>query len=173
MGLLHEPETRLVLLMAQRPETVKARLATEIAQVRSVVWSPAWGAIEPFVGVLGDDEIHMRVRHGYSNGFTRILSGSLQPTDSGSRLDLRFRTLWWIEAIMRAVWLGIGLPFGFYLVSLARSASPIDRAELLAAVLAPALTLGFLGAIEWIARRLGRRDEQTLRDAFQRWFPTP
>ena len=169
MALLHEPDTELTLDIDAPPLTVKMRLEAEMALVRSVVWSPAWGEEEPFVGLVSNDEVHMRVRHGYSNGFTRILYGHVEPSGEGTRLHLRFRSIWWVEALMRGVWVLLALPLGLYLADLLRHGY-FDLPYLLSAVGAPLLMLSFLAGIERIGRTLGDRDEQTMREAIRGWF---
>jgi hypothetical protein len=169
MALLHEPDTELTLDIDAPPQTVMLRLEAEMALVRSVVWSPAWGEEDPFVGVVSNDAVHMRVRHGYSNGFTRILYGHVEPWGEGTRLHLRFRSVWWIEALMRGVWVLLALPLGLYLADLLRHGF-FDLPKLLMAVGVPLGTLGLLAGIEWFGRMLGDRDEQTMRAAIRGWF---
>jgi len=155
--LVHEPDTHLVLEVALSPEAVRQRIASEVAQVRSVIWSPAWGAQSPFVGVIGEREIQMRVRHGYSNGFTRLLSGTIGATEQGSRLELTFRSLLWVELLMRAVWLSFLVPLVIHF----SSGDAFDWAV----VGGFAAMLGVLVGIEATGRRLGRRDEEHMRRA--------
>jgi hypothetical protein len=102
---IHKPDTQLVIDTDQNLDAVWERIGAEMAQVRSVIWSLAFGAQAPFVGVLKLPLIQLRVRHGYRNGFTRLLDGRIEPAAAraGSRLTLRFQSIRWIELLVRVI----------------------------------------------------------------------
>ncbi|HEX9726274.1 MAG TPA: hypothetical protein VGC53_18500 [Vicinamibacteria bacterium] len=171
--MLRRPETQMVLEVSLSPADVMNRLDSSMFRVKHFLLSPALGTDAAFVGQLGESAIKMRVRHGYSNGLTRLLYGQVTPTPSGSRLDLRFRTLWWVVAALRASWLLALLPVGLYLIDVGRLVSPhtsVDWSLAGALLGGPLVTLGLLIAIEVMARRWGDRDEEQMRDHIGRLF---
>jgi len=175
---IHKPDTQLVIDTDQSPEAVSERIGAEMAHVRSVVWSPAFGAQVPFVGVLKLPLIQMRVRHGYSNGFTRLLDGRIESAaeaaGAGSRLTLRFQSIRWIELLVRVVevvLLGPVLAYALGVVWYAQRGGVVDWGATLAATAGAALPIALLVGIEWFARRLGDHDEQAMRRALRDWFP--
>lgn len=137
------------------PSDVRARLVDGVANVRSVVWSPALGRAEPFVGAVGDRDVALRVRHPYSNGLTRIFYGEIVEEPDGAVLRGEFRTLLWVVLVMRACWILVAL---FPVYFLARANSPLRFASF-----GFLIVIAFLVAIEAWARRLGDADEDTLR----------
>jgi hypothetical protein len=164
--MLRRPPTRLRLDLRLPPAQVEERLRSSMGIVRSLLLSPTSGLSEPFVGRVADGQLEMRVRHGYSNGLTRLFCGRVSPTPAGSRLEGQFRTLWFVVLILRLAWLGFLVPIGFHLVDLARASSGAGRTDWLAAGLGlagPAATLGFLLLIEILARSMGDRDEERMR----------
>ena len=133
--------------------------------MRSFLLSPTWGRSEELVGQVADRRFRARVRHGYSNGLTRILSGQLTSTRAGSRVEGEFRTLWWVVLILRAVWFLILLAVFSYLFEVVgRGQQPSPS------VLGPILTLVILVAIEAVGRRMGDRDEARIREVLSRLF---
>ena len=102
LPLVHEPDTSLELDISLPPSQLAQRFDIHAAAVRSVLFSPAWGRAERFVGRWDEQRLHLRVRHWYSNGFARLLSGEIAPTATGSQLKLRFRSLLAIELLVRA-----------------------------------------------------------------------
>ena len=167
--VLHKPETRMRLEVSLPPAEVVQRFSREMAVVRSAVWSPALLRSERFVGQVGERAVRMRVRHGYTNGFTRILSGQFDVTELGTRIDLRFRTLRWVELIMRAVWAALLVP-SILFVSGALQTAPSDWRAVNLALAGPAVTLILIFAIEAFGRRLGDGDEREMREQIDRWF---
>ena len=118
-----------------------------MALVSSILFSPTWGRREELVGTLSDGRLQLRVRHGYSNGFTRIFRGTLTSTPRGARIDGEFRSLWWVVAIMRTMAL-----FFVLSVFLERGAAPFAL-----------FMVALLAGIEAVARRMGDRDEEKMR----------
>lgn len=169
---LHEPESQLRLRVSIPPADVLHRFSSRMAVVRSAVWSPAWGREESFVGELDSSSIRMRARHGYTNGFTRLLEGRIEVAGNGTGINLRFRSLWWVELIMRALWVFLLAMASLLALEAQRHAAgaPTDSRVLGLALLGPALMLLFLLGVEGLGRRLGARDELRMRDAIERWF---
>jgi hypothetical protein len=141
--------------------------------VRSFLLSPTWGRTEDFVGQLQGSEFKMRVRHGTSNGLTRLFYGKVIPASFGSRVEGEFRTLWWVVLILRAAWVAIWAPVGLYVldqVRRARAGSEVDWSEF--AVAFPLMLFMFVLfiGIEAFARWMGDRDEHRMREHLNRLF---
>lgn len=165
-NVLRRPESRMRLEVSVPPTEVMKRLAVSMTLVKHFLLSPAWGNTEEFIGQLGDSTIRMRVRHGYSNGLTRLLYGTVTATRSGSLLHLRFRTLWVVEAILRAIWVIMLLAMGFEIIdapSHPGRGGPAQWRHLGLSLVGPAATLMFVVVIEALARRLGDADERRMR----------
>lgn len=97
--MLRRPPTRFQHDYPVRRGELERRLRSSMAVVSSILFSPTWGRREEFVGTLSDGRLQVRVRHGYSNGFTRIFHGTLASASGGTRIVGEFRTLWWVVAI--------------------------------------------------------------------------
>lgn len=141
--------------------------------VRSLLWSPTWGLSEPFVGRVSDGDFEMRVRHGYSNGLTRLLYGRVTRAAAGSRIQGQFRTLWFVVLSLRLAWLAFLGPIAFYLVELNRFAGAGGRTswpEVGFGLVVPVAMFGFLLLIEMVARSMGDRDEERMRQHLTRLF---
>ena len=151
------------------PESALERLRESMAIVRSLLLTPTWGRRESFLGRIDGHRVEMRVRHGSSNGLTRLFYGVVTPTSQGSRVTGQFRTLLWVVLILRAVWIALGVPIVFLLVEFRGATSSAPR-ELLPALLAPLVTLALLLFIEVVARRMGDTDERRMREHFDRLF---
>ena len=136
-----------------------------IGRVRSFLLSPTWGRREVLVGQVENGRFRARVRHGYSNGLTRLLYGRVTSTASGSRVEGEFRTLWWVVLILRSVWGLILLSILAHLLDVVRRGHPPSLS-----ILVPVLMLALLGGIEAVARRMGDRDEERIRDLLSRLF---
>ena len=102
------------------------------------------------VGRIEGSRFVMRVRHGYSNGLTRLLYGGVTGRTTGSRVEGEFRTLLWVVLILRFVW------FAFLGQALLAPRSP-STPVLLAAFF-------FLVLVEIVGRSLGDADERKMRD---------
>ena len=116
----------------------------------------------------------MRVRHGYSNGFTRLMDGRIEAGGSGTRLTLRFRSIWWIELLVRVVGVAFVGPLLVYAIALgvyAQRGGSVDWIEAVVASVGTLVPLVMLIGIEWFARKLGDADEHRMRDALHTWFP--
>jgi hypothetical protein len=150
--ILRRPPTPFRHEYSHRREELERRLSSSIAVVSSILFSPAWGRREELVGTLSDGRLQLRVRHGYSNGFTRIFHGTLTSTPRGARIEGEFRTLWWVVAIMRTVAL-----FFVASVLLERRAAPFAL-----------FMVALLAGIEAVARRMGDRDEEKMREFLTR-----
>lgn len=101
----------------------------------------------------------MRARHGYSNGLTRILHGSVRSHESGALIEGQFRTLLSVVLILRGVWIAILIA-----VAAAWHELPWGKPrDLLYALTVPLFLLTFLVGIEAFARRLGDSDEALMR----------
>jgi hypothetical protein len=155
--------------LALSPESALERLRESMAIVRSLLLTPTWGKKESCVGRIEGSRVEMRVRHGSSNGLTRLFHGEVTPAAGGSRLAGEFRTLLWVVLILRAVWLALLAPMILVLAQLAPPGRSTPRA-MLAAVGAPLVTLAFLLVIEVFARRMGDADERRMREHFDRLF---
>jgi hypothetical protein len=166
--MLRRPPTPIRIDVRISPQEVESRLRSGMGTVRSLLLSPTWGMSEPFVGRVQGGKFSMRARHGSSNGLTRLLHGAYVAIPGGSRIDGEFRSLLWVVLILRAVWLAILVPLALLTVDRLRYApgsSPIGLEAL-----APLLILGFLVAIEILARRMGDRDERNMREHLKRLF---
>jgi hypothetical protein len=142
--------------------------------VRSFLLSSTWGRTEPFVGQIRGDGVRMRVRQGSTNGLTRLFYGQLTPTTDGCCLKGEFRTLLWIDLLLRFVWLALLIPTALFLVGVARrawSGQPVDWVELAISFTVVLLAFAFFLGIEIFARRLGDRDERAMRQHLDRLFP--
>ena len=174
MYWIHKPDTHLVIETDRVPEQVAERLSADVTRVKSVVWSPAFGARTSFVAVVDLPTLEMRVKHGYSNGFTRLLYGTIQPHGTGSRLELSFRSIWWIELLVRLIevfLLGPLVAYSIALLLFALRGGEIQWTPVLVWACTPLLTVALLAGIEIFARALGDRDEQHMRTALLAWFP--
>jgi hypothetical protein len=165
---LCRPPTRLVLEVRVPPGEVERRLRAITAVVPSVLLSPTWGRSEELVGQIQPGGFKLRVRHGYSNGLTRLLYGTVSPVDSGTRIAGEFRSLLWVVLILRCAGLFILASVFFYLRLFARSGTLHGLALLPLA--APVLTLSLLVGIETLARRMGDADEARMRSRFRESF---
>jgi hypothetical protein len=163
---LRRPSTELHWEVRAPPAEVERRLRRVVAEVRSFLLSPTWGRSEELVGRIALPAFQLRVRHGYSNGLTRLLYGSVTPTHSGSRIDGEFRTLLWVVLVLRGVWLLLLSGIALYL----REARHLPFASGLAALAGPLLTGLLLVGIETIARRMGDADEETMRSRLGELF---
>jgi hypothetical protein len=164
--MLRRPKTRLQIDLRIPSAEAENRLRGIIGEVRSLLLSPTWGRHEEIVGRVVNGTFRARVRHGYSNGLTRLFYGGVTPTSSGSRVSGEFRTLWWVVLILRMAWLAIVLSIFAYLRDVVRrgyTPSP-------SLIAGPLMTLGFLVGIEGIARKLGDRDEEKIRNLLSRLF---
>lgn len=168
MYLVHKPDTHYALEVPLAPESVRARLEMESDRVRSIVWSPGFGASKGVVAELrGDGEIRMRIRHAYSNGLTRfarvrlVAAGAPGNASEGTRVELVCQSIRWVEWIMRGVWLVLLLPV---------AAVWNEPAALRAGAAVAVPTVAVLAVIEWVARRLGDRDEEELCRRLERWL---
>lgn len=101
---------------------------------------------------MNDSRLELRVRHGYSNGLTRIFYGTIASTPRGARIEGEFRTLLFVVAILRA------------LSALFAASVLFERAALIVAL--PTVLL--LLAIEAVARRMGDADEEKMREFLTR-----
>lgn len=165
-GMFRRPRTVIRIDVGIPPAEVEARLRGAIGPVRSFLLSPTWGRREDLIGQVKDGRFRARVRHGYSNGLTRLLYGRVTPQPSGSRVEGEFRTLWWVVLILRSASFLILFLISTYLLDLVRR----GQTPSLPLVPGPILTLGFLAGIEAIARRMGDRDEERIRDLLSRLF---
>ncbi len=163
---LRRPKTRIWIDVGLPPSETERRLRSAIGQVRSFLLSPTWGRTEELVGRVENGRIRARVRHGYSNGLTRLLYGRVASTPEGSRIEGEFRTLWWVVLILRTVWLAILLPLLAYLFEVARRGQSVSPAV----PPGPLLTLALLVGVEAIGRRMGDRDEERMREVLSRLF---
>ena len=145
--ILRRPPTPFRHEYAHTREELERRLSSAMAVVSSILFSPTWGRREALVGTLSDGRLQMRVRHGYSNGLTRIFYGTITSLPRGARIDGEFRTLWWVVAIMRTITL-----FFVASVILERRAAPFAL-----------FMVALLAGIEAFARRMGDRDEEKMR----------
>ena len=166
--MLRRPPTELAIEVRIPPAEVERRLRSSMRIVGSFLLSPTWGALEHFVGQVERGRFKMRVRHGYSNGLTRLLYGKVIPIQTGGVIAARFETLWWVVLILLVMWCLILVPVALYLRQASRyGASP---AVLIAGALGPLVTWFFLMAIEIVARKMGDGDEvkmrQHLKDVF-------
>jgi len=168
MYWIHKPDTHLQIETQQATERVFERIGADLARVRSVVWSPVFGAQTFYVGVLEPPSIEMRVCHGYSNGFARLLDGRVEPPPSDSVLSLRFRSIWWIELLVRAIeviMLGPVVAYSIALFLYAQRGGAADWSRLWVVAAGPALTVVLLVGIEAVARRLGDQGDRRMREA--------
>ena len=144
-----------------------------MGMVSSFLLSPTCGRTEDFVGQLQGSEFKMRVRHGASNGLTRLFYGKVIPASFGSRVEGKFRTLCWVVLLLRVVWVAIWVPVGLYLldqVRRARAGGEVDWSEFTVAFpLMLFMFVLFIG-IEAFARRMGDRDEHRMREPFEPTF---
>jgi hypothetical protein len=159
------PPTTLTLEVALDPVRVRERLRESMSPVRSFLLSPTSGADRPFVGQLQERAFRLRVHRGSSNGLTRLLYGTLIPRAEGTTVVAEFRTLRWVVWTLRGADLliiGLAAPVA---LEVARTTEPgAGGGGLFAALLAPLLVVGFMVAIECVARGMGTRDEQRLRE---------
>jgi len=161
IAVLPSRVTREELEVPLAPEEVSRRLASGMATVRSLLFSVTWGLSEDFVGNVADRRFQMRVRHAYSNGYTRLLFGSIEEAGSGSRIRLEFKDVRFIVVLMNVVSVGLVVAMLVYLSTFAGHATPTDLALGLAG---PATVLVVFLICEIVGRRLGRRDEKRLRE---------
>lgn len=147
--------THLILDLRLPPEKAGKRLASGMDHVRSLLFSMTWGLRGAFVGNVRGDEVQMRVRHGYSNGYTRLMFGRIEPAPSGggSRLRVEFHDVRFVVLLMNVVTLLILGPGLWYWL---RNGAP-------EALIVPAAVVGILLVVEIIGRKLGRRDEEAMR----------
>jgi hypothetical protein len=127
-----------------------------MAIVRSILLSPTWGRKEDMVGKVEGGRFEMRVRHGYSNGLTRLLCGRIAEEASGSRLEGEFRSLLFVVLILRFAW----FVFLGQLLLAPRSAASL---VLLGAFL-------FIVLVEIVGRKMGDADERKMREHLKRVF---
>jgi hypothetical protein len=148
------------------PERVEQRLRASMFVVRSLLFSPPWGATQPFIGRVDTGRFEMRVRHAYSNGLTRLLDGKVTRTARGARVEARFRTLWFVVLILRLAWLAVLLPAGLYLsgvVGHPQGAGSADWSAVAATLAVPVAIVALRAGIEAFARHLGDADEERMR----------
>ena len=167
------PPTHLSIDVAVSVGEVLQRIESSMGMVRSFLLSPTSGRTEDFVGQLQGSEFKMRVRHGASNGLTRLFYGKVIPASFGSRVEGKFRTLRWVVLLLRAVWVAIWVPVGLYVldqVRRARAGGEVDWSEFTVAFpLMLFMFVLFIG-IEAFARRMGDRDEHRMREHLNRLF---
>lgn len=164
--MLGPPVTRLSLEVALPPPRARERLRSTMQEVRSFLFSPAWGGERPFVGAVDGERFRLRVRHGYSNGLTRLLYGRIVPAGSGSRIECEFRTLGFVVGVLRAAWIAILVLAGPHLLEVTRQAraeGAVAWPQLALSLLVPLGMLALLIGIEALARRMGRHDEKRMR----------
>jgi hypothetical protein len=164
-AVLRRPRTRIHFELGISSVETERRLRGSIGQVSSFLMSPTWGRREELIGRIDGGSFLVRVRHGYSNGLTRVFGGRVASTPRGSRVEGEFRTLWWVVLVLRIAWLLILLPTFVYLITVlgqGRHPSP--------SVLGPLLTLALLVCIEAVARRMGDRDEARIQEILKRLF---
>lgn len=118
------------------------------------------------MGQIAPPGLKLRMRHGYSNGLTRLLYGRVNPDSSGSRIDGEFRTLLWVVLILRAVWLLLLSGVVAFLTEVRRA----PPAGVLAALAGPFVIWLVLAGIEVIARRMGDSDERRIRSILENLF---
>ena len=152
---------------------VAARLRSGMAWVDSLLLTPTWGVSEDFVGNIRDDRLEMRVRHGYSNGYTRLLYGRIEATHSGSRIRIEFKPVRFVIVVMTVLWWVILIPTLIYLASLVRHAflgGSVDWRVVGFWALGPGATLAVLYVVEVIGKKLGQRDEERMRQHVEGMF---
>lgn len=154
--MLWRPATRILLDLRIPPGEAERRLRSSMAIVRSVLLSPTWGRTENIVGRVEGSRFAMRVRHGTSNGLTRLLYGTISGGTSGSRVDGEFRTLLWVVLILRFVWVVF---LGQLLLA------PRNPASLV--LLGPFF---FVVLVEIVGRKMGDVDERKMREHLKRVF---
>jgi hypothetical protein len=154
--MLWRPATRIQLDIRIPPAEAERRLRAAMAIVPSFLLSPTWGRTEEMVGRVEGSRFKMRVRHGYSNGLTRLLYGNIGQTHSGSRVAGEFRTLLWVVLILRFLWVVF---LGQMLFASRHPASLV----LLGA-------FAFVVLVEIVGRKLGDEDERKLRSHVMRVF---
>lgn len=156
LHMLWRPATRIQLDLRIPPEETERRLRSSMAIVRSILLSPTWGRTENMVGRVEGSGFALRVRHGTSNGLTRLLYGSISGGTSGSRVEGEFRTLLWVVLILRFVW-------AVFLGQLLLASRSPDSLFLLGA-------LFFVVLVEIVGRKMGDADERKMREHLRRVF---
>ena len=159
--------------VAQRPSEVLRRVESAMARVRSLILTPTWGVDRDFVGNVQDDRFQMRVRHGYSNGYTRLLFGRVEARGSGSRVSLEFRDVRFVVLLMNGVSALMVATSLVYLASIWRYASQggeVDWMAVGAGLFGPSVVLFTFLIVEVIGRRLGRKDEKKMRQHIRSLF---
>ena len=159
--------------LSQSPREVLRRIESGMSRVRSLLFTPTWGLDRDFVGNAEDDRFQMRVRHRYSNGYTRLLFGTIEPRGSGSRLRLQFRDVRFVVVLMNAISALLVLSTLGYLFSIWRYASgggEVDWDAVVAGVSGPVVVLATFLIVEIIGRHLGRKDEQRMREHIHSLF---
>ena len=155
------------------PEEVKERFRSVMADVKSILFTLTWRLSGDFVGNVQGDNIYMRVRHNYSNGYAPILFGHVEPTSYGSSIHIDYRPTRLVVVIMTVVWYAILIPTFVYVFKLARFASTggnVDWGHAASQIAGVLITLAFLYIIEVIARRLGKKDEEKMRHRVDELF---
>jgi hypothetical protein len=168
--MLSRPRTVLRLDVSISPLEVEERFRSFMGIVKSFLLSPTWGRGEPFVGQINGSELKLRVRHAASNGLTRLFYGKILPTPFGARIEGHFRTLRFVVAILRSVWLVLLLGTLALLREILSASGTLNRSEVAAVILGPTVTFTFLVVIEIVARRMGDRDENNIRAFLTRTF---
>ena len=164
-AMLRRPRTRVHFELGISSAETERRLRGSVGQVSSFLLSPTWGRREELIGRIERGSFLVRVRHGYSNGLTRVFSGRVASTPRGSRVEGVFRTLWWVVLVPRIAWLLILLPTSAHLMEVMGQGRPPSPS-----VLGPLLTLALLVTIEAVARRMGDRDEARIREVLKSLF---
>ena len=98
----------------------------------------------------------------------------IQPAGTGSRIEVRFYSIWWIELIVRLmglIFVGPIAAYGIALLLHAGRGGTIDWGPVLIWACAPLLTALSVVVIEVVARWMGDRDEDRMRAALREWFP--
>ncbi len=164
-AMLRRPRTRIHFELGISSAETERRLRGSIGQVSSFLLSPTWGRREELIGRFEGESFLVRVRHGYSNGLTRVLYGRVASTSRGSRVEGEFHTLSWVVLVLRIAWLLILLPTFAYVIEVVGQGRPPSPS-----LLGPLLTLALLVSIEAVARRMGDRDEARIREVLNRLF---
>ena len=165
--------TREELAVDLAPREVAERLASGMSRVASLLFTVTWGMTGDFVGRVDGDRFEMRVRHAYSNGYTRLLFGTIEPRGDGSRLRVEFRDVRFIVILMNVVSVFIGLTAFAFALSTARyawSGGRIDWSVVAAGLAGPVTVLVVFLLVEIVGRHLGRRDEQKMREHLRALF---
>ena len=165
--------TREEIRVDLAPAEVAERLAAAMSRVESLLFTVTWGLTGDFVGRVDGDRFQMRVRHAYSNGYTRLLFGTIEPAGDGSLLRLEFRDVRFVVVLMNLASAVVGIGALAFALSTARYASrggEIDWSIVAAGLAGPVTVLVVFLLVEIVGRHLGRRDERRMREHLQALF---